>query len=161
MEIEKYFEEVIKGVKQAFNIDLPDEEVESQLYAFDPMLYGDWSLSIGGHGSELIKLCGQPIEVIMTCVPELPAEMGIDIFAGKTTKKDRSRVYTILETLEENIGEDIMFNDVNEDDPLLLNFRANVNSTEEVSKAITNTINRLLTPENQELTEEMLRLCNK
>lgn len=160
MKVKQYVTEVAKGVKQAFDLALSEEEVCRELSAFDPMLYGDWGLSICGE-SDIIKLCGHPVEFVATYDPDVPEELGISIIGGRTADVDSDRVYELINRLEEQLGEEIVMNDVSEEESLILEFNINIASCGQISEAIADTINKLTNHGTEQLTEELFRLCDK
>lgn len=155
-----FVSEVVNGVKQAFKPALSDNEIADNLYEFDPMLYGDWSLGIGGE-SDIIKLCGHPVEFAVTYDPDVPEELGISIIGGRTADVDSDRVYELINRLEEQLGEEIVMNDVSEDDLLILEFNIEITESVQISEAIADTVNRLTKHGTEQLTEELFRLCDK
>lgn len=157
MDDKRFISEVKKGIKQAFAPALSDDELDEYLCPFDPMLYGDRSQCIGDGA---IALLNHPVELIVTCEQELPCVTDIVLTAGVTSAR-HGRVYAVIEALEKESGEQVIFSDVNEIDPLIMNFTYSVERAEQISAAIVDVVSRLTSGRCAPLIEELLRLCGE
>lgn len=164
MEYNEFKGGFVAGIKEAFKLEASTVVLDDDTDMIDDGSLFDWELSVGGEGDDLIKLCGEPVEIIASVMPQddgsasLPCELGIQIVGGYTMERDR--VNDIIDKIEEELGYQIVFNEVSEDDFLIMDFGFSVAGSDEIRQTVVDLIGELSGGKIGELTKELLQLCS-
>lgn len=178
MRFDEYVNEIAKGAKTAFGLSDSLDTIADCIIDFDSLYDGCWSFSLTGRRESGIrdipglKLYGCPIELIVTCEGgliegetedddelEMPVDLSIQIMGGTTTDSDR--VNELLGKIEDHFGRQIVFNDVDSEQPLLFDFgMEEIESPERISKRIVELVKALTDDDNAGLTRELMSLCD-